>query len=215
MAKKPLPPKRAPAPGGPGKKGPGAPTPAQSEAVGKFDKFAAFALVIPCTLLAILALVMAIAYTSKNHDVGLFGFPGKTIVNWNQGTESVQKLTDSPKIHGFEQTGYIGRIAEGEMDVAVLNVGSNHNVNLGDVFVLAGGTPDNVRLEFIVFDLQPNVSRAYILLGQDVSEGKQRQYSLRQPDLAKLCNGDSNIEVSRPWKDQIIRRYVETRSNKQ
>jgi hypothetical protein len=212
MAKKPLPPKRAPGGKGPG---PGAPSPAQSEAVGKFDKFAAFALVIPCTLLSIVALVLAIGYTSDQHDVGLFGFPGKTIVNWNQGTDSVQKLTGSAQITGFEQTGYIGRIAEGEMDVARINVGANHNVNMGDVFVLAGGTSEDVRLEFVVFDLQPDTCRAYILLGQDVSGDKERKFSLRADELKTLCGGDSNIELSRPWTDQIVRRYVEERSNKQ
>lgn len=213
MAKKPLPRKRPPALVKKG--GPGAPSPVQSEAVGKFDKFGAFGLVIPCTVLSITTLALAIMYTSDQFDFGIFGFPGKTISSYDSGSDSVQKLTDSSKIMGFEQTGYIGRVAEGEMDAVRLNVGSNHGVNLGDVFVLASGGAESVRLEFVVYDLQPDTSRAYILLGQDVSEGKQRQYSLRSDDLESLCGGSSDIEVSRKWADQIIRRYVEQRSSAQ
>ena len=73
MAKKPLPPKR-PMGGPPGAPG-GAPSAVQSEAVGKFDKFAAFALAIPSGILAIVTLVIAIGYTNSEFDVGFFGFP--------------------------------------------------------------------------------------------------------------------------------------------
>lgn len=213
MAKKPLPPKRpmgAPPPKGPG----GAPSPAQSEAVGKFDKFAAFGLAIPTGLLAIITLVMAIAYTNSEFDVGFFGFPKKSVADWEGGAASVQKLGGAPQITGFESHNYIGRTSEGEMDAVVLNVGSENNVNLGDVFTLAS-TPEGVRLEFIVFDVGANISRAYILLGQDVSEGKERKTSLALSDLETLCGGKSGIAIERKWQDQIVRRYCEARTTAQ
>jgi hypothetical protein len=213
MAKKPLPPKRAA--GGAPKSGGGAPSAVQSEAVGKFDKFAAFGLAIPSTVLAIVALVLAIGYTNKEFDVGLFGFPKKSIADWNGGGASIQKLTGPVQITGFETHNYIGRLSEGEVDVAVLSVGSAHGVNLGDVFTLASPTDAAVHLEFVVFDVGDNISRAYILLGQDVSEGKKRGYSLAESSVKKLCGGNSGIEVKRDWKDQIVRRYAEARTNAQ
>lgn len=207
MAKKPLPPKRTPVAkkvdaGKPGRK-------PKSEAVGKFDKFAAFALAIPSAVLAIIALVLAIGYTHDNLDVGFLGFPAKTISDFDNG---IQMISGSPQITGFEQTNYIGHVSEGEMDVAVLNIGRENGVNLGDVFVLAGNTPGNVRLEFVVFDLQDNISRAYILLGQDVSNDQAREYSLRMSDLEELCGGTSGIDVSRTWAEQIVRRRAVARS---
>ncbi|MCB9932166.1 MAG: hypothetical protein H6841_01955 [Planctomycetes bacterium] len=212
MAKKPLPPKRA-AGGQP--KGPsGAPSAVQSEAVGKFDKFATFALAVPSAVLAIACLVIGLLYTNEQFDVGIFGFPKKSIMNWNAGSDSVQKLTPV-QITGFETHNYVGHLSEGELDVAVLNAGSDNNVNLGDVFTLAGQTDADVRLEFVVFDVGDNISRAYVLLGQDVSEGKSRKYSLRQSDLERLCGGLKGIDVKRDWNDQIVRRYCEARSNAQ
>ena len=213
MAKKPLPAKRAPA-GGPPKGGASAPKPQQSEAVGRFDKFAAFGLAIPAGVLAICALVLAIGYTSKEFDVGLFGFPKKSIADWNGGSASIQTL-GAVQITGFETHNYIGRLSEGEVDVAVLNVGTAHGVNLGDVFTLATPTDASVRLEFVVFDAGDNISRAYILLGQDVSEGKTRKYNLTESKMKELCGGTSAIDVKREWKDQIIRRYSEARTNAQ
>lgn len=213
MAKKPLPAKRPPAGGPPPKKG-GAPTPQQSEAVGKFDKFGAFGLAIPTTLLAIITLVLAISYTHTEHDVGLFGMLKKSVADWNGGGGSIQKLSGTPQISGFESHNYIGRLSEGEVDVAVLNVGYEHGVNLGDVFTLSSSNSAAVRLEFVVFDVGPNISRAYILLGQDVSAGP-REFSLQASSIEKLCGGKSNIEVKREWGDQIIRRYVEPRTNAQ
>ncbi len=212
MAKKPLPPKRTPVAKKAAQSGKPSRTP-KSEAAGRFDKFAAFALAIPSTILAVIALVMAVGYTLENFDVGFMGFPAKTITSYNQGSEAVQKIGGSPQITGFEQTNYIGRVAEGEMDVVVLNVGRENNVKLGDVFLLGAGTPENVRLEFVVFDLQDNVSRAYILLGQDVSNEQEREYSLKMSDLERLCGGTSDIDVSRTWEQQIIRRYAESRSS--
>jgi hypothetical protein len=213
MAKKPLPPKR-PAGGPPKGPGGGAPTPAQSEAVGKFDKFAAFALAIPSGVLAIVTLVIAIGYTNGEFDVGFFGFPKKSVADFDGGSSAVTKLSGTIQITGFESHNYIGRTSEGEMDVAVLNVGSANNVNLGDVFTLTADTPD-VRLEFVVFDVGENISRAYILLGQDVSNSKERKFSLRRSDLEKLCGGGSGIEVQRTFKQQIIRRYCEARTTAQ
>lgn len=215
MAKKPLPMKRPPAGLPPKKGGAPAPTAAQSEAVGKFDKFAAFGLAVPSTVLALICLVLAISYTSKEFDIGLFGFPKKTIVDYNTGASAVAKSSGKVQITGFESHNYIGRTSEGEMDVAVLNVGSDNNVHLGDVFTLANKTDEGVRAEFVVFDLGPNVSRAYILLGQDVSAGKQRKYSLKASDLASLCGSETNIDVKREWVDQDIRRYCEARSSAQ
>lgn len=212
MAKKALPPRRATA--GPAASGNmQASQPMQSEAVGKFDKFATFALALPCTVLAIVGLVVGIGYTHAEHDIGLFGFPKKNKLSWEGGGESVQKLSGAVQITGFEQTNYIGRSSSGDVDVAVLNVGSGNNVSLGDVFTLSTENPD-VRLEFIVFDVQSTVSRAYILLGQN-TEGKARTASLKLSDIDKLCGGTSGIGVKRDWKDQIVRRYVETRSTTQ
>lgn len=185
---------------------------AQSDAVGKFDKFGAFALALPCTILALVCLIVAIGYTNSRFDTGLFGIPGKKVVAWDSGTEAVAGTVE-PKIEGFESHNYIGRLGEGEIDVAVLNVGSENRVNLGDVFTLTTEQAD-VRVEFVVFDLQSTTSRAYILLGQNVEGGKARQYSLRRDDMVKLCGAESGIKVKRDWKNQIIRRYVETRSNK-
>ncbi|MEZ5992720.1 MAG: hypothetical protein R3E76_10245 [Planctomycetota bacterium] len=213
MAKKPLPAKRPPA-GAPPKAAGKAPSPAQSEAVGKFDKFAAFGLVIPTGVLAIVTLVIAIGYTNTQFDVGFFGFPKKSVADYEGGSAAVVKLSGPVQAIRFESHNYIGRTSEGEMDVAVLNVGSDNNVKLGDVFTLSNETP-GVRLEFVVFDVGATISRAYILLGQDVSEGKDRQYSLSVTDLAKLCGGESNIEVKRLWKDQIVRRGVEARTTAQ
>lgn len=211
MAKKPLPAKRPPAGGPPPKKG-GAPTPQQSEAVGKFDKFAAFGLALPSMLLAIVTLAIAIGYTHTTHDVGFFGIIKKSIMNWDSGSDSVQKLSGSIQITGFESHNYIGRLSEGEVDVAVLNVGSQHGVNMGDVFTLTAPTDPTVRVEFVVFDVGPNISRAYILLGQDVSGG-DRKFSLQASSIEALCgNKKSDIDVERKWEDQIIRRYAEERS---
>jgi hypothetical protein len=214
MAKKPLPAKR---PGGavpPPKKG-GAPTPQQSEAVGKFDRFAAFGLALPSMLLAIVTLVLAVAYTHAVHDVGIFGFPKKTINDWNAGKDAPQKLTGSVQIEGFESHNYIGRLSQGEVDVAVINAGYEHGVNLGDVFTLANPTKPTVRLEFVVFDLGPNISRAYIVLGQDVSGDNKREFSLTASSMATLCGGTSNIDLRREWADQLVRRTAEVRSNAQ
>lgn len=214
MAKKPLPPKRpagASAKGGPV----GAPPAAQSEAVGKFDKFSTFALAVPSAILALTCLVMAVMYTSNEFGVGVFGFPKKSIMSWNGGPEAVARLGDPVRITGFQTHNYIGRLSEGELDVAVLNVGSSHNVNLGDVFTLSSQADANVRVEFVVFDVGETSSLAYVLLGQDVSEGKPRKYSLRESDIKNLCGSLNNIEVKREWGDQIIRRFVEARSNAQ
>jgi hypothetical protein len=213
MAKKPLPPKRAA--GGPPKGPGGAPAPApKSEAVGKFDKFSAFALALPCTLLGLITLFIAIGYTNAEFDVGLFGMPGKSVSNWNGGSDAVTKLSGSVQITGFETHNYIGRLSEGEVDVAVLNVGSANKVNLGDVFTLASQADAGVRIEFVVFDVGETISRAYILLGQDLSEGKKRNYSLSQSKITQLCGGTSGIEVKREWANQIVRRYCEARSSK-
>ena len=214
MAKKPLPPKRAA--GGPPKGPGGAPAQApKSDAVGRFDKFGAFALALPCTLLGLITLFIAIGYTNSEFDVGFFGIPGKSIANWNGGSDGIQKLSGPVQITGFETHNYVGRLSEGEVDVAVLNVGSSHNVNLGDVFTLASQADTSVRVEFVVFDLGESISRAYILLGQDVSEGKERKFSLGQTKIKELCGGSTTgIEVKREWANQIVRRYVESRSSK-
>ncbi|MBE7492199.1 MAG: hypothetical protein HS108_10640 [Planctomycetes bacterium] len=205
--------KKAPPP--PVKKAAPAPAAAQNDAVGRFDKFGTFALALPCTVLALAALIMAVHYTSSRFDTGLFGFPGKKVMDWDSGAHSVGGTVEAA-ITGFESHNYIGRLAEGEVDVVVLNVGSDQRVNLGDVFVLAGTEQPDVRVEFVVFDLQSNISRAYILLGQNVEGGKARQYSLRRDDVLKLCGGaeGATVKVKRPWKDQIVRRYVEARSTK-
>ena len=219
MAKKPLPAKRAPAGGPPSAppppKGGKAPPPPKPEAVGKFDKFATFALALPSMLLALTTLIIAIGYTSKEHDIGLFGFPKKSIVDFDSGSAAVSRLTGGVQISGFETHNYIGRLSEGEVDVAVLNVGYDHNVNLGDVFTLAAQTPADVHVEFVVFDVTANSSRAYILLGQNVTDAKDREFSLSAERVRTLCGGTTGIEVRRLWKDQIIRRYCEARSNVQ
>lgn len=185
--------------------------PARSEAEGRFDKFATFGLALPCTLLAIVGIVIASSYTLHAHDVGFLGLTGKTESSWNTGSESVQRLSGPIQITGFESNNFIGRTAEGEVDVAVLNVGSSNNVNLGDVFTLQNMPSNNVRLEFVVFDVQSNVSRAYVVLGQDVSAGGQRR-SLKLSDMDELCGGTTNITVKRDWRDQIQRRWAETRA---
>jgi hypothetical protein len=137
--------------------------------VGKFDKFGAFALALPTMLLGLITLFLAISYTNREFDVGLFGFPGKNVLDWNSGSEAVSKLSGSVQITGFETHNYIGE----------------------------------------------TISRAYILLGQDLSEGKERRYSLSQSKIKELCGGvTSGIEVKREWENQIVRRYVEARSSK-
>jgi hypothetical protein len=210
MAKKPLPPKRAAGSPPPGPAGAPAKQP-RSEAVGKFDKFGAFALALPCMLLGLITLIIAIGYTNREFDVGLLGIPGKTKMDWDGGGEALSKTA---KITGFETHNYIGRLSEGEVDVAVLDVGSANNVNLGDVFTLSGSTDPSVRIEFVVFDVGETISRAYILLGQDLSEGKERKFSLSQTKIRELCGNTTGIEVKRDWDNQIIRRYVESRSTK-
>lgn len=202
--------KKAPPPPAPKRAAPG--PAAASDAVGKFDKFGAFALALPCTVLSLACLIMAVGYTNDRFDTGLFGIPGKKVMDWDAGAHSVGGTTPAA-IQGFESHNYIGRLAEGEVDVAILNVGSDQRVNLGDVFVLESEQAD-VRVEFVVFDLQSNISRAYILLGQNVEGGKARAFSLKRDHMIKLCGGESNVKVKRDWKNQIIRRYVEARSNK-
>ena len=189
----------------------------QSEAVGKFDKFGAFGLALPAVLLSVIGLIVAIGYTHDQHDVGLFGLiPGtKSVFDWNSGPESVGTLSKAGiSISGFQSTNYIAPLEEGEVDVAVLTVGTRHNVHVGDVFTLNGDTP-NVRLEFVVFEARERESLAYILLGQDVSSSskKARKYSMKESDIRKLCGTD--IKVKREWKDQLIRRYVEPRTTQQ
>lgn len=209
MAKKPLPPRRTGGTTGPAASG--ATAPAQSEAVGKFDKFGAFALALPTTLLALVTLVVGVGYTQANHDIGFLGFPKKNKLSWEGGSEAVVRSGGGEaQITGFEQTNYLGRSSDGDVDVAVLNVGRDNGVNMGDVFTLKTENPD-VRLEFIVFDVQATTSRAYILLGQN-TENKKRTVSLKASELEKFCGAATNIGVKRDWKDQIIRRYVETRS---
>lgn len=181
------------------------------EAVGKFDKFGAFALAIPTFLLACVAIAVGFSYTHANYDVSLGGMMAKTIPDWEGGPESVGvKRALTPKIKGFEATGYLARPNAGEMDVAVLNVGYEDNVNLGDVFTLKKDLGEGVRFEIVVFDVQANTSRGYILLGQT-----ERKYDLKLSSLKELCGGESDIEVQRQWKDQIVRRYVEERSTGQ
>ncbi|MCC6464919.1 MAG: hypothetical protein IT463_06210 [Planctomycetes bacterium] len=184
--------------------------PPPNEAAVQFDKFGTFALALPSTLLAIVVMVLGIGYTNDRFDVGFFGIPGKKIASWDSLQEAVP--AGSAKINGFESHNYIGRLNDGDVDVVVISAGYEQNVNMGDVFTLKTEVPD-VRLEFVVFDVQATVCRAYILLGQNVSEGKERQHSLKADAIQKLCG--ENAEVQRLWKDQIMRRYVEARSNQQ
>ena len=188
---------------------------AQSDAQGRFDRFAAFGLALPCTVLALFCLFLAMGYTSKHFGVGFLGLGGKSIQDWDSGSDQIATTT-AVGIIGFEAHDYIGRVSEGEVDVAVIGAGSGQNVNLGDVFVLEGEAAD-VRLEFVVFEVQENLCRAHILLGQNVEGGKKRGYSLRRDDLVRLCGGNDPsvqpIRVKRPWSEQVVRRYVERRSN--
>lgn len=75
-----------------------------------------------------------------------------------------------------------------------------------------------MRLEFVVFDLQRDTCRAYILLGQDVSASNgERKFSLAADSVRELMgvtdkNAALNVEVQRKWADQYVRRFVETRS---
>ncbi len=191
-----------------------------SEAVGKFDKFGLFALLIPSVLLALSGLVLGIAYTHSRFDIGLLGIlPGaKRSASWDAGEDAVKSL-QPVEITGFECENYIARQQNGDVDVAVLSVGSNHKVNLGDVFTLeaAPESAKNVRIEFVVFEVLPSVSRAYILLGEDVSANPnaERAFSLSRDSIVKLCGGERDIKVKRQWRDQIVRRYVEPRAVKQ
>ena len=215
MAKKPPPPGKVPPPGASG-------APGQSDAVGKFDKFALFALTLPAFLLAISALVVAVSYTHDHMDTGFLGFlPGpKKITDYESAGPKGLNKPDNVHVVGVESHNYIGRLQDGDVDVVVLDAGSRHNVRLGDVFTLKSA-PDKVRVEFVVFDLQRDTSRAYILLGQDVSASKgERKYSLSNDHVRELLgltdkNAALNVEVQRKWSDQIIRRYSEVRSNKQ
>jgi hypothetical protein len=205
MAKKPLP-RRTPV--ARTVAGSGA-APRVSEAEGRLDKFALFGLALPCLLLAIAGTVLAVGHTHDRYDVGFLGFPKKTRASWDSGPEAVTRLTGAPQILGFENHGQLVRGGGNEVDVALLNVGYANNVNLGDVFTLRQ-EKDGVRLEFVVFDAQENVSRAYILLGQAV-EGRQRAHSMDRRSIESLCGGATGIDVQRQWRDQIIRRYAEKR----
>ena len=214
MAKKPAPSGKVPPPGSAG-----APV-SQSEAVGQFDKFALFALAIPATVLALSALFFAVSYTHDHMDVGFLGFlPGsKKVSDYESKTPKGLNKTDNVHVLGFESHNYIGRLQDGDVDVVVLDAGSRHNVQMGDVFTLSTQSDPNVRLEFVVFDLQRDNCRAYILLGQNVSATNgERKYSLSQSDMRKLvgatdASGPLTVEVQRKWADQIVRRYAETRS---
>ncbi len=195
----------------------------QSEAVGKFDKFSLYALLVPSVFLALTGLFLAISYTFSHFEVGFLGMiPGsKRAAQWDQvdGPEAVKKPA---VITGFECENYIARQQDGDVDVVVLDVGTQHNVHIGDVFTLEQMPADSdqkVRLEFVVFEAMPSVSRAYILLGEDVSApgntDAKRNYSLARTSMVRLCGGESGIKVKRGWKDQIVRRYVEPRAVKQ
>lgn len=204
MAKKPFPGAAA-----------GGPSAAQSEAVGKFDKFGTFALALPVTILAVVALFVADGYTMKHLGWSLVRTP--TRVSYDsvnmQGTDGI--ISSSPAtVIGFSQENYIGRSSEGEVDAAELSVGYNNGVRLGDVFTLKKEA-DGVRLEFIVFDVQGATSRAYILLGQNLSGDAKRQYSLKRTSLVDLCGKENGIEIKRVWADQQIRRHTEMRSEGQ
>ncbi|MCC6573613.1 MAG: hypothetical protein IT462_07470 [Planctomycetes bacterium] len=197
-------------------------TTVQSEAVGKFDKFGLFALLVPSVVLALVGLLLAISYTSSHFEVGFLGvLPGaKKELSWNAGDESVTiKKAGGATITGFECDNYIARQQNGDVDVAVIDAGTMHNVHVGDVFTLDGMAEDTakkVRLEFVVFEVMPSVSRAYILLGEDVSANAgKRSYSLARTKITALCGAEKDIKVKRLWKDQIVRRYVEARSTKQ
>ncbi|KAA0212288.1 hypothetical protein EDM80_09990 [bacterium] len=213
MAKKPPPAGKVPPPGAAG-------APAQNEAVGKFDKFALFGLTLPATLLALTALVLAVSYTHQHMDTGFLGFlPGpKKITDYESAGPKGLNKPDNVHIIGLESQNYIGRLQEGDVDVAVLDAGSRHGVQLGDVFTVKAQGDAAVRLEFVVFDLQRDTSRAYILLGQDVSASNgERKHSLALSSMKTLIGateGALNVEVQRKWADQIVRRYVEARSNK-
>ncbi|MCF6229026.1 MAG: hypothetical protein L3J82_10315 [Planctomycetes bacterium] len=204
MAKKPFP---GAAPGGP--------SAAQSEAVGKFDKFGTFALALPVTILAVVALFVADGYTMSHLGWSFVRTP--TRVSYDsvnmQGTDGI--ISSKPAtVIGFSQENYIGRSSEGEVDAAELSVGYNNGVRLGDVFTLKKDT-DGVRLEFIVFDVQGSTSRAYILLGQNLSGDAKRKYSLKRTSLVDLCGKENGIEIKRLWADQQIRRHTEVRSEGQ
>jgi hypothetical protein len=209
MAKKPLPAKRpAASPAPPKPAAPkGGPPPVNPEAVGRFDKFATFALAVPTFILAVLALVLAASYTRSTFDIGI---PGKTVEDYNNGPEAIQTAGEPVQVIGFERHNYIGRASDGDVDVAVLNVGSNHNVKLGDVFTLPGGQ-EGVRLEFVVYELGASRSRAYILLGETPSDRGARRFGLQRAKMVELCGGERNITVQRQWRDQIVRRGVERR----
>lgn len=215
MAKKPPPPGKVPPPGAAG-------APGQSDAVGKFDKFALFALAIPAVVLAISALFFGVSYTHDHMDTSLLGFlPGpKKIADYESASPKGLNKTDNVHVTGVESHNFIGRLQDGDVDVVVLDAGSRHNVHLGDVFTLKS-SPDKVRLEFVVFDLQRDTCRAYILLGQDVSASNgERKFSLGADSVREMLgvtdkNAALNVEVQRKWADQYVRRFVETRSNKQ
>lgn len=184
---------------------------AQSDAVGKFDKFSTFALALPCTILALVCLVQAASYAQDHFGVSFFGIGAPTQQGWESGSDSINS-TSAVQITGFESHDFIGRVSEGEVDVAVISAGSDQRVNLGDVFVLDAEQPD-VRCEFVVFEVQSNFCRAYILLGQNVEGAdKPRKYSLKRSEMVKLCGAEQDIRVKRPWRDQNVRRYVEARS---
>ncbi|MHC4840354.1 MAG: hypothetical protein ACYTDT_05245 [Planctomycetota bacterium] len=204
MAKKPFP---GAAPGGP--------SAAQSEAVGKFDKFGTFALALPATILAIVALMVADGYTMKHHGWSLIRTPTQPSYDSTmQGTDGIVSAT-AAQVVGFSQDNYIGRSSEGEVDAAELSVGYDNGVRMGDVFTLKT-EPEGVRLEFVVFDVQAATSRAYILLGQNLSgEGAARKYGLKRTQLVDLCGKESGIEVKRVWSDQQVRRHTERRSSQQ
>jgi hypothetical protein len=211
MAKKPPPPGKVPPPG----------AAQQSDAVGKFDKFALFALAIPAFVLALTALILGVSYTHEHMDTSFLGFlPGpKKITDFDSSGPKGLNKQDNVYIVGVESHNYIGRLQDGDVDVVVLNAGSRHNVHLGDVFTTKS-TPDKVRLEFVVFDLQRDTCRAYILLGQDVSAtGGERKYSLNADSVREMLgvtdkSAALNVQVERKWVDQYVRRFVETRSNK-
>lgn len=187
---------------------------APSDALGKFDKFSTFALALPVTILAIVALMIADGYTMKHLGWSMVRMPSIPSYDGSmEGTDGIVKSDGQVQVMGFSQQNYIGRSSEGEVDSAKLNVGYANGVRLGDVFTLKT-EPEGIRLEFVVFDVQSSTSQAYILLGQALSDsGATRSTGLKRSQLVELCGGnETGIEVKRLWKDQLIRRHTEKRS---
>lgn len=95
--------------------------------------------------------------------------------------------------------------APGEVDVVLLDKGSNAGVRVGDIFKPQAALGGEVYVEFTVFEVTPTQCRAWILMGR--SRAGRTELSMDHDVLkAKL---PLSSEVVRQWNDQKVREALE------